>query len=129
MFIGGMVGAFAGWEIVNASRNGDLLPALAPASTAWALAGVAVFFLLFIAVAGPRFTQGFAPFISAAVGWAAYDTGRVGDVTMLWQLVVVAVGAFAAFQLARHQWVLPRYQPTGSARVVRDFLRAYEART
>ena len=129
MLIGGIVGAFAGWEIVNASRHGDLVPALAPPSTAWALALAAVGFLLLIAIAGPQFSQGFTPFISAAFGWAAYDIGRTGDATMLWQLVIVAVGAFAAFQLARRQRVLPRYRPTGSARIVRDFLRAYEART
>ena len=118
MLLGGMLGAFAGWEIVNASRRGDLLPALGPANTAWVLAAVAVLVLLFVAIAAPSFTRGFALFMSAAFGWAAYDVGRTSDASMLWQLVVVAVGAFAAFQLARRQPVLPRYQPTGSSRIV-----------
>jgi hypothetical protein len=127
MLLGAIVGVLMGWEMVQGSGDGDLGRLLSADGSGWVLVGGAIVLLLLVAVASPGFVKACAPCVIAASGWAALDAGRMRDMALLWPMVVLAVGVFAAFMSARQQRILPRLVRNDSARVVRDYLRTHQA--
>jgi hypothetical protein len=125
MLIGMVVGALAGLQVVEASRRGDLVEFLSPATAGWVIVASLIVLASVAAIAAPAFTRGFAPWVAAGAAWAAYEAAPTSHVSSFWPLSVLAAGMLAAYFMACGQRVVIRRPRTNSARVVRDFLRAY----
>jgi hypothetical protein len=101
MFLGALVGAIAGWELVQRTANGEVARFLGDNRAAWAYAGAVGVCLLLAASVLPRLVEGLAATTAAASVAAAFTHTRPGGQELfLGPFLTLSVLALAAFLLA-----------------------------
>ena len=78
MLFGAAVGAFAGWELLQRTANGDLARFLVDDRAAWAYVGAIALILMLAAVVLPRLVEGLAATAGAAAVAGAFTRSHPG---------------------------------------------------